>query len=88
MSNVLDDLMHPLPIVKFRGFFNCIGEMNKDPEVIEALQFLKSDTRLAVGRRMCDFSDAVLHILGVEEYNGDNEDVWLLIETRMGHIND
>ena len=88
MSNVLRDLTDPLPIVKFRGFFNCVGEMNKEPEVIEALQSLKSDTRLAAGRRMCDFSEAVLHLLGVEEYTGDNKDVWLLIETNMGHVDE
>ena len=88
MSNVLQDLLHPSPFHKFRGFYNCIGEMNKDPKVIEAIQSLKSDTRLAAGRRMCDFSEAVLHLLGVEEYTGDNKDVWLLIETNMGHVDE
>lgn len=68
---------------KFNGIIECVKSNLKTAEIIERLKELKNDTTTIAGHPIADFSMAALDILGIEKYDGDDNSIKQLIESKF-----
>lgn len=61
--------------LRLNGIMACIDSGKASKEEVEILKSLKKDKVILAGRPLSAYAYAALHLLGIEEYQGSNNDV-------------
>ena len=80
---IVEGLNHPGCLDRTHAIIALYKNNIRDPDMIQQLFYLKSDTTPVLHARVGDFADAVLHLYGIEKYNGDRDFVWSLINSNL-----
>lgn len=64
---------------RFAGLIECLDKKILNTEEIETIKRLKEDDVVVCGRMLSCYAFAILDILGIEKYSGNNIDIKRLI---------
>ena len=85
---IVEGLNHPGCLFRINAIFSIYENDIHEEPFIKKLQLLKNDPaeidRISVG----DYSKAVLHLYGIEEYTGNKRYVWYLIRSKMDTVDE
>ena len=80
---ILEALSHKGLLVRINGIIFATKFRVKRPEIVETIKSLQSDSAWYDGYSVSQFATAGLHIMGEEDYVGDDETILELIESRF-----
>ena len=83
MNNIINNLSKSGSYYKYNGIISCVQSNKITDEVVEKLIILKNDNSRIAGHTIADFSVAALDILGIEQYDGDDNSIKQLIESKF-----
>lgn len=77
---ILYGLQHKGALIRVNGIINAVKYQCVNDEVSKIIYQLKDDMNIVEGYSVSQFAIAALHILKIETYTGDNEQINDLIE--------
>lgn len=80
---ILEGLQSSSVLVRINGAIHAAKQGLNDSEVREALLVLKSDGEACMGYRVSDVAIAVLDILDIEKYNGNDDRIYKMIQSKF-----
>ncbi len=82
-SAIFEGLSHSGVVVRINGIMNAVKFKSNDKKNIDKIISLKSDNQSVIGYTVSQFATAALHVLGIENYNGSDEQIHELIDSEF-----